>query len=386
MILSQDGPVFIDVNPRLVEPQNAYFSGVDLVQAMMDLANGGHPDPQPEGRPGVATHQLLLAVLGAAQHGGGRLSVITEILHAGRRDHDYLASHEELMPRAHDPETLVPLVAAAAVTIAVPKSWHWFTSGSVSNYALTSEGWDQLLETDPSRNYDPKRSGPRPTAARRGRRSGLRLGSRTAELMAVQRGLESARPPETRLFEDPLAGAFVSLPWRITLRAARFPPVRQTIEAAYDLVGGPGPRASAIARTKLIDDLVEHLAPSVDQVVILGAGYDTRPYRLAGLATDAVFEVDHPSTQTVKRSVLRRTSTASTSVAFVPVDFETCDLAEALLDAGYSPRQADPISLGRRHPVPVGRRRRRHALIHPASLHQWERAGVHLRGPSRHTW
>ena len=77
--------------------------------------------------------------------------------------------------------------------------------------------------------------------------------------MAVQRGLESARPPRTRLFEDPLAGSFVSLPWRIALRAARFPPVRQTIEAGYDLVGGPGPRASAIARTKPIDDLVEHL-------------------------------------------------------------------------------------------------------------------------------
>ena len=155
--------------------------------------------------------------------------------------------------------------------------------------------------------------------------------------MAVQRGLESARPSRTRLFEDPLAGSFVSLPWRIALGAARFRSVRQTIEAGYDLVGGPGPRASAIARTKLIDDLVEHLVPSADQVVILGAGYDTRPYRLISLSTVAVFEVDHPGTQAVKRFVLRRTGTATTSVAFVPLDFETDDLAEALLDAGFSP-------------------------------------------------
>ena len=155
--------------------------------------------------------------------------------------------------------------------------------------------------------------------------------------MAVQRGLESVRPPKTRLFEDPLARSFLSLPWRIALRAARFPLARQALEAAYDHVGGPGPRASAIARTKLIDDLVDHLVPNVDQVVILGAGYDTRPYRLDGLSKCAVFEVDHLSTQAFKRSVLRRTGTVSTKVAFVPVDFETDDLAEALLDAGYLP-------------------------------------------------
>ena len=162
LIHSDDGPVFIDVNPRLVEPQNAYFSGVDLVRAMMELATGGHPAPQPEGRTGITTHQLLLSVLGAAQHGRGRLGVVAEVVHAGRRSHDYFASREELTPLAHDPRTLVPLAMAAAATIAFPKSWSWFTSGSVSSYALTGEGWHQLLESDPSLKYDPKRSGPDP--------------------------------------------------------------------------------------------------------------------------------------------------------------------------------------------------------------------------------
>ncbi len=153
LIASDDGPAFIDVNPRLVEPQNAYFSGVDLVRAMVELATGGHPAPQPEGRTGVATHQLLLSVLGAAQHGGGRLGVIAEVLHAGRRSHDYFDSREELMPLTHDPKALVPLAMAAAATIAVPRSWSWFTSGGVSSYALTGEGWHQLLESDPSDQY-----------------------------------------------------------------------------------------------------------------------------------------------------------------------------------------------------------------------------------------
>ena len=43
--------MIIDVNPRLVEPANAFFSGVDLLGAMLELAVGGEPDVRPTGRP-----------------------------------------------------------------------------------------------------------------------------------------------------------------------------------------------------------------------------------------------------------------------------------------------------------------------------------------------
>jgi methyltransferase (TIGR00027 family) len=161
--------------------------------------------------------------------------------------------------------------------------------------------------------------------------------SRTAALMAVQRGLESTRPTPQRLFEDPLARSFLTVPWRLALGASRFGPVRRIIETAYDLVAGPGPRASSIARTKLIDDTVEALAPSVDQVVVLGAGYDTRPYRLNCLSGHQVFEVDQAGTQAAKTAALRRAGTGLKGVAFVPVNFEIDNLGRALLDAGYRP-------------------------------------------------
>ncbi len=161
--------------------------------------------------------------------------------------------------------------------------------------------------------------------------------SRTAALMAVQRGLESSHPPASRMFSDPLASSFVSRGWRIVLSACRLGVVRQLIEAVYDHLGGPGPRSSAIARTKLIDDIVEKLAPTVDQVVILGAGYDTRSYRLGCLSRCAVFEVDHPDTQLAKVAAIPRTHSERPSrVSFVPVDFEVDDLAESLRTAGFS--------------------------------------------------
>ena len=93
VILGEAGPVFIDVNPRLVEPQNAYLSGVDLVGSMMELATEGHAAAQPEATTEVTTHQLLLAVLGAAQQGRGRPGVILELVHA--------ASRRPRLPRLH---------------------------------------------------------------------------------------------------------------------------------------------------------------------------------------------------------------------------------------------------------------------------------------------
>ena len=88
-ILSDAGPCYIDINPRLVEPGNAWRAGVDLVTPMLDLAAGTAPPPQPGGRPDIRTHQLLIAVLGAAQRTGRRRDVAAELLAAARRAGDY---------------------------------------------------------------------------------------------------------------------------------------------------------------------------------------------------------------------------------------------------------------------------------------------------------
>jgi transposase len=77
-------------------------------------------------------------------------------------------------------------------------------------------------------------------------------------------------------------------------------------EGALRPGGRPGPRASAVARTRLIDDLVTHALAScsIGQLVVLGAGFDARADRLPGLEEVTVFEVDHPATQQAKRQAL----------------------------------------------------------------------------------
>ena len=64
----------------------------------------------------------------------------------------------------------------------------------------------------------------------------------------------------------------------------------------------PGARTSGVARTRLIDDAVAAaLRDGIDQVLILGAGFDCRAYRLPGIERARVFEIDHPSTSAKDR-------------------------------------------------------------------------------------
>ena len=144
-ILTVDGPAVIDVNPRLVEPGNAWHAGVDLVGAMVDVANHrAFASPPPTERPDVRTHQLLLAILGAAQHGRGRRGVLCELVAAARHAGDYEDSTEELTPVTHDWRAAVPCSTAAIAMLAKPSAWEWFSSGSVTNYAISRDGWHAI--------------------------------------------------------------------------------------------------------------------------------------------------------------------------------------------------------------------------------------------------
>jgi hypothetical protein len=149
-VLTDAGPVFIDINPRLVEPGNAWRSGVDLVGAMLGVASGDVPRAQPPGRPGVATHQLLLAVLGAGAGGRGRRGVLAEIWAALAHAGIYRGSAEELTPLRGDLRAALPLCVAAVAMLVRPEAWRRIASGSVADYALTPAGWDSLLRTPPA--------------------------------------------------------------------------------------------------------------------------------------------------------------------------------------------------------------------------------------------
>jgi hypothetical protein len=126
---------FIDINPRLVEPVNAFRSGVDLVGALLSLSAADAPRV-----PDVRTHQLLMAILGAAQH-GRRRDVLRELAQAASRTGDYRHSSEELTPFLSP-----PVLAVATATLVKPSAWRFFAGGAASAYSLSPGAWQQLCD------------------------------------------------------------------------------------------------------------------------------------------------------------------------------------------------------------------------------------------------
>lgn len=163
--------------------------------------------------------------------------------------------------------------------------------------------------------------------------------SRTAQHNALFRALEAGRPAGRRIVDDPLARAFLDRPLRAVAAAGALPGGRTALPWLIDR-RWPGVRTAVVARTRLIDDTIAALVAAgrrLGQALVLGAGYDTRAWRLPALAGLAVFEVDHPDTQAAKRRALARAGTGAAGVHFVPCDFARQDLAEVMTAAGVAP-------------------------------------------------
>lgn len=89
-------------------------------------------------------------------------------------------------------------------------------------------------------------------------------------------------------------------------------------------------------RTVVLDRAIA-TTPPPDQLVILGAGLDSRAWRLDSLKDTVVFEVDHPSTQAWKRSRAASIPYKAKDVRFVAMDFERDRIAPLLQSAGFDP-------------------------------------------------
>jgi methyltransferase (TIGR00027 family) len=160
--------------------------------------------------------------------------------------------------------------------------------------------------------------------------------SQTALGTAAGRALESRRPDGDRLFFDPFAMALLPPTYRAIVHLLGLPVLGRVLLALRERQI-PGIMGNLLCRTRFIDDAFrDALAGGCEQVVILGAGLDSRAYRIPGADRIRVFELDHPATQAWKREqIARRRDVAPSHVTFVPVDFERQDLSDVLVGAGF---------------------------------------------------
>jgi methyltransferase (TIGR00027 family) len=157
----------------------------------------------------------------------------------------------------------------------------------------------------------------------------------TALGAALCRLIEQSEPEETRLFSDPmvkyLIGPFI---WALM----QFASVRNFTIKKTDAIM-QGIYGAQICRTRFIDDAVQAtLSQGIRQLVILGAGFDTRPYRLPGMERVKAFEVDLPSVQEDKEKKFRKHfGRLPENVTFIPIDFDTQSLKAALAGTAFDP-------------------------------------------------
>ncbi|KAH8680011.1 hypothetical protein BGZ60DRAFT_525203 [Tricladium varicosporioides] len=146
---------YIDINPRIVEPMNALLSGVDLVQTLLDVSlqytpytvsssfEGIHAK---HGIEGAETHQGLLALLRATEH--GRFFLLLEAFKIVFGLGMYKGSKEELVPvECGDLWSILVMGGLVLGLILGGRRMElWLRGGSVGGYALGEEGWRLICE------------------------------------------------------------------------------------------------------------------------------------------------------------------------------------------------------------------------------------------------
>ncbi|MCL1889393.1 MAG: SAM-dependent methyltransferase [Desulfovibrionaceae bacterium] len=157
--------------------------------------------------------------------------------------------------------------------------------------------------------------------------------SETAEITALLRAAACFEMDDRIKGRDNLAKLFLSEErrgklssegWRNALKER----VEEKSKGLYEYV---------VARTAYFDELFADALKENTQIVLLGAGYDSRAYRFP--AGGKIFEVDAPFTQERKMSILKTNGIDLARAEFVPVDFEKDDLFSRLAGSGYNFRQ-----------------------------------------------
>src|SRR6201998_4169134 len=121
----------------------------------------------------------------------------------------------------------------------------------------------------------------------------------------VLAAVEQNEPPDRRLVDDALAGLFLPAPLRGLVAATRVAPIRRLMIRGSEFTG-PGLWVNMACRKHFIDDKLAEPPDPTDAVVTLGAGFDTRPYRLTRRVRIPVFEVDLPVNIARKAKAVRR--------------------------------------------------------------------------------
>ncbi len=161
--------------------------------------------------------------------------------------------------------------------------------------------------------------------------------SSTAYGAAFLRAVENLLPEGKRLFEDPYSEKLLPPIYNFFAMIMRPPKIWNFLmnmreKSTLGVVGG------ILCRTLYIDDLlINAIKEGIGTVVNLGAGADSRAFRIPGIESIPYFELDFPEALKAKRAYVdKKIGELPPNISLVPVDFNKQDLGEELKKAGYN--------------------------------------------------
>jgi methyltransferase (TIGR00027 family) len=147
--------------------------------------------------------------------------------------------------------------------------------------------------------------------------------------------MEQYFPEPKRIATDNLALPILPFGYRAEVRLLK--PFTKAIVRKSQLKV-PGLWGSIMSRKRYIDEMLDEDAGRVEAIVNLGAGFDTRAFRLPNLVDVPNWEVDQRQNIDSKRARVEKLfQPTPQNVTLVPIDFDHQDLGIALLEHGYSP-------------------------------------------------
>ncbi len=158
--------------------------------------------------------------------------------------------------------------------------------------------------------------------------------SQTAENNAFLRAAETLKAEGDRICSDPFARYFLGTRFRLLLKIPFF---KSSLLTRWEK-RVPGVALAVLSRSRYIDDfLATQISQGIRQLVIMGAGFDTRAYRFCNVKNSfQVFELDFPDTQYRKIKTIKDIfGEIPSHVIYIPIDFTRESLDVKLFENGY---------------------------------------------------
>ena len=149
--------------------------------------------------------------------------------------------------------------------------------------------------------------------------------------------LEQHFPENKRIIQDDLAAAILPFSARFSLwlklQLMSVDKIAEWMEKRM-----PGMWSGFMCRKRYIEEKAEEaVATKIGAVVNLGAGFDTRTFRLPALSKVPVWEIDQPDIIKAKRIRVKKIfGEIPARVVLVPIDFNRQKLQEVLSSFGYA--------------------------------------------------